>query len=277
MKSFNNNGEIATAVNIKGQKKARRTEQSERLILAHMGFAEAIARKFKAKFPSADVDDLIQAGNVGLIEAARRFDTKIAQKRGAKFTTYAYPWIKKYVMLECEKTIYKLHVPDKVRRKVTHLRDLKSIYSLFLGREPTFSELVNYVKQEMRITKQEAEKYLRNVGAGGAEVYSLDRKINEDSNITFADVIEDPHRVEHTIADLLPREMEKILSTLNSRETRVLEVRFGIGTGRAYTLEETAKELNVSTERIRQIEAKALRKLRHPSRSRRLKGYLEEG
>jgi RNA polymerase primary sigma factor len=276
VKSFNNNGEIATAVNIKGQKKALRTEQSERLILAHMGFAEAIARKFKAKFPSVELDDLIQAGNVGLIEAARRFDTKVAQKRGAKFTTYAYPWIKKYIMQECEKTIYKLHVPDKVRRKVTHLRDLKSIYSLFLGREPTFNELVNYVKQEMRITKQEAEKYLRNVGAGGAEVYSLDRKINEDSNITFADVIEDPHRVEHTIADLLPEEVEKTLSTLSPRETRVLEVRFGIGTGRAYTLEEVAREFNVSTERIRQIEVKAFRKLRHPSRSRRLKDYLDE-
>jgi RNA polymerase primary sigma factor len=276
MKSSNDNSEIATAVNIKEQKKSLRTEQSERLILAHMGFAEAIARKYKVKFPSADIDDLIQAGNVGLIEAARRFDTRVAQERGAKFTTYAYPWIKKYIIQECENTIYKLHVPDKVRRKVAHLNDLKAIHSLFLDREPTFGELVNYMMKEMQVSKQEAEKYLRNVGAGGAEIYSLDRKINEDSNITFADVIEDPNRVEHTLADLLPKEMEKILSTLSPRETRLLEVRFGIGTGRAYTLEETAKEFNVSKERIRQIEAKALRKLRHPSRSMKLKDYLDE-
>lgn len=276
MKSFNDNGEMATAVNVAEKKRPLVTKQSEGLILAHMDFAEAIARKFKAKFPSADVDDLIQAGNVGLIEAARRFDTKVAQERGAKFTTYAYPWINKYIMQECEKAIYKLHVPDKVRRKIMQVNNLKSILSLFLGREPTFNEQVNYIKQEMRITQQAAEKYLKNVGAGKAEVYSLDKKIDEDSNLTFADVIEDPYRVEHTIADLLPEEMEKILNTLSPRETRVLEVRFGIGTGRAYTLEETAKEFNVSVERIRQIEAKALRKLRHPSRSRRLKWYLEE-
>lgn len=276
MESFNDNREIATAVNVTEQKKSLVTEQSERLILAHMDFAEAIARQFKAKFPSADIDDLIQAGNVGLIEAARRFDTKVAQERGAKFTTYAYPWIKKYIMLECEKGIYKLHVPDKVRRKVRYVNSIKSIYTLFFGREPTFNELVNYIEREMRITKQEAEKYLRNVGAGGAEVYSLDRKINEDSNVTFADVIEDPYRVEHTLADFLPKEMEEVLSTLTPREQRLLEMRFGIGSGRAYTYEETAEKFNVTPMRIWQIEAKALRKLRHPSRSRRLKGYLEE-
>ena len=172
--------------------------------------------------------------------------------------------------------VYKLHVPDKVRRKVMYVNKLKSIYSLFFDREPTFNELVSYLEKEMRVTKQEAEKFLRNVGMGEAEVYSLDRKISEDSNITFADVIEDPYRIEHTLADLLPKEMEEVLNTLSPRERRVLEIRFGIGTGRAYTLGEAAKEFNVTPMRIWQIEGKALRKLRHPSRSRRLKGYLEE-
>lgn len=264
------------SVNVTEQKTSFKTDQSERLILSNMNFVKALANKFKAQFPSADIDDLIQAGNVGLIEAARRFDTKRAQEQGVKFTTYAYPWIKKYIIQECEKVIYMLHVPDKVRRKIMYMNNLKSIYSLFISREPTFNELVNYLEKEMRVTKEEAEKLLRNVGRGEAKVYSLDRKISEDSNITFADVIEDPYRVEHTIADLLPKEMEKVLSTLTPREQRVLEVRFGIGTGRAYTLEEVAREFNVSTERIRQIEARAFRKLRHPSRSRRLKGYLEE-
>ena len=156
-----------------------------------------------------------------------------------------------------------------------YMNNLKSIYSLF-GREPTFNELVNYLEKEKRVTRQEAEKILRHVGIAETKVYSLDRKISEDSNVTFADIIEDPNRIEHTIGDLLPKEMEEVLNTLNPREQRVLEIRFGIGTGIAYTLEEAAKEFNVTPERIRQIEAKALRKLRHPSRSRRLKKYIEE-
>jgi len=258
------------------QKTSFITDQSERLILSSMSFVKALASKFKAKFPSVDIDDLIQAGNVGLIKAARRFDAERAQKQGVKFTTYAYPWIKKYITQECEKVIYTLHVPDKVRRKIMYMNNLKSIYSLFLGREPTFNELVNYLEKEMRVTKQKAEKLLRNVGIAGAKAYSLDRKISEDSNVTFADVIEDPNRIEHTIEDLLPREMEEVLNTLTPGERRVLEIRFGIGTGIAYTLEEAAQQFNISSECIRQIEAKALRKLRHPSRSRRLKIYIEE-
>ncbi len=268
--------EVATSVSVTEQKTSFITDQSERLILSNMDFVKALASKFKAKFPSADIDDLIQAGNVGLIEAARRFDTKRAQEQGVKFTTYAYPWIQKYIIQECEKVIYTLHVPDKVRREIMNINNLKFKHSLFLGREPTFNELVKYLEVEGGVTKQEAEKLLRNVGMAGAKVYSLDRKISEDSDITFADVIEDPNRIEHTIEDLLPEKMEDVLSTLTPREHRVLQVRFGIGTGIAYTLEEVAKEFNVTSERIRQIEAKALRKLRHPSRSRRLKNYIEE-
>lgn len=268
--------EVATSVNVTEQKTSFMTDQSERLILSNMDFVKALASKFKAKFPSADIDDLIQAGNVGLIEAARRFDTRRAQEQGVKFTTYAYPWIQKYIIQECEKVIYTLHVPDKVRREIMNINNLKFKHSLFLGREPTFNELVKYLEVEGGVTKQEAEKLLRNVGMAGAKVYSLDRKISEDSDITFADVIEDPNRIEHTIEDLLPEEMEDVLSTLTPREQRVLQIRFGIGTGIAYTLEEVAKEFNVTSERIRQIEAIALRKLRHPSRSRRLKNYIEE-
>lgn len=271
-----NNVEVVMLVNVTEQKTTFITDQSERLILSNMNFVKALASKFKAKFPSADIDDLIQAGNVGLIEAARRFDTKRAQEQGVKFTTYAYPWIKKYILQECEKAIYTLHVPDRVIRKIMYMNNLKSIYSLFLGREPTFNELVNYLEKEMRVTKQEAEKLMRNVGVAEAKAYSLDRKISEDSNVTFADVIKDPDRIEHTIDDLLPKEMEEVLNTLTPREQRVLEIRFGIGTGIAYTLEEAAKEFNVTSERIRQIEARATRKLRHPSRSRRLKKYIEE-
>jgi RNA polymerase primary sigma factor len=268
--------EVATSVNVTEQKTSFITDQSERLILSNMNFVKALASKFKAKFPSADIDDLIQAGNVGLIEAARRFDAKRAQEQNVKFTTYAYPWIKKYITQECEKTIYTLHVPDKVRRKIMYMNNLKSIHSLFFGKEPTFNELVDYLEKEMRVTKQEAEKLLRDVGIAEAKAYSLDRKINEDSNVTFADVIEDPNRIEHTIDDLLPKEMEEILNTLTPREKRVIEIRFGIGTGTAYTLEEAAREFKLTSERIRQIEAKVLRKLRHPSRSRRLRKYIEE-
>jgi len=265
-------------MNVTEQKTSFITDQkeSERLILSNMDFVKALAGKFKEKFPSADIDDLIQAGNVGLIEAARRFDTRRSQEQGVKFTTYAYPWIQKYIIQECEKVIYTLHVPDKVRREIMNINNLKFKHSLFLGRKPTFNELVKYLEVEGGVTKQEAEKLLRNVGIAGAKVYSLDRKISEDSNITFADVIEDPNRVEHTIEDLLPEAMNEVLSTLTPIEQRVLEIRFGIGTGIAHTLEDAAKEFNVTSERIRQIEAKALRKLRHPSRSRKLKSYLEE-
>lgn len=260
----------------KEQKTSSITDQSEGLILSNMNYVKALARKFKKEFPSADIDDLIQAGNVGLIKAARRFDIKRAEEEGVKFSTYAYPWIKKYIIQECEQVIYILHVPDKVKRKIVKINNIKSIHSLFMDRELTFDEMVKYLEMEMRITKQEAEKLMRNVERAKAQVYSLDRKISEDSDLTFADVIEDPNRIEHTIGDLLPKEMEEVLLSLTHREQRVLQVRFGIGTGIAYTLEEVAKEFNVTSERIAQIEAKALRKLRHPSRSRRLRKYIEE-
>jgi RNA polymerase primary sigma factor len=265
---------MAMSVNATEQKAPLTTEESNRLILSYMDFVKALACKFKAKFPSADLDDLIQSGNVGLIEAARRFDTKRASERGIKFTTYAYPWIKKYITQECEQAIYKLHVPDKVKRKVIYMRNVKSMYLLFLGREPTFDELSKFVERDMCITPEKARKDMRDARMAEAEVYSLDKKISEDSNITLADVIEDPNRIEHTIEDLLPEEMEAVLSELTEREKRILEIRFGIGTGIAHTLEEAAKEFNLTPERIRQIEGKALRKLRHPTRSRRLRGYL---
>lgn len=251
------------------------TDQVESLILNNMDFVKAIAYKYKTSFKSAEPDDLIQAGYIGLIEAARRFDVNRAKQQGVKFTTYAYPWIKKYVLKECEKTISLLHVPEKIRRNVIRVNNLKAIYPLFIDREPTFDEVVNYLELEMKISKQKAERLLRNVEKAQPLVYSLDKKLNEDSNTTFADVIEDPDRIDQTLEDVLPKAMEKVLDTLTPREKRLLEIRFGIGTGKAYTLEEAAIEFNVSSERIRQIEAKAIRKLRHPSRSRKLKDYLE--
>lgn len=244
------------------------------LIKSSMDFVKALAIKRKSRIRSAvELDDLIQAGYIGLIEAAKRYNLKIAKEKGVKFTSYAYYWIKKYMIEESNKYRNGIYVSDRMERLIGYRNKVYSNILQSKHSEPTFYEMTEFIAHDMHINVRKAENILKQIEIARSLVYSLDRKINEDSNTTFADVIEDPDRIEHVIDDLLPKVMQDVLDTLTPRETRVLEVRFGIGTGKAQTLEEVAKEFNVTRERIRQIEAKALRKLRHPSRSRKIKDF----
>ncbi|MBA7603681.1 RNA polymerase sigma factor RpoD [subsurface metagenome] len=252
------------------------SESSKELIVSHLDFVIAIAKKAKSRFPCVELDDLIQAGNLGLTKAAKNFDRHKADKRGAKFSTYAYFWIKKYLIQEFLKTKYKLHVPEKELRKISYKKKICNSLKQQLGREPSFDEIAKEISLEMKKSEYEGRQILKNIGMSDAQIYSLDRKIRDDSIVTFADIIADPHRIEQTLDDLvLPKMVQKIISSLGVREKRVLEARFGIGTARETSLEELGREFKITRERIRQLEARALRKLKHPSRSRKLKQYWD--
>ncbi|MDD4859237.1 MAG: sigma-70 family RNA polymerase sigma factor [Dehalococcoidales bacterium] len=248
------------------------SSEANNLIISHLKDVKIMAKEFKKHASIVELYDLIQAGSVGLVEAAKRFDKARAEKEGIKFLTYAYSWIKKYMTLEYIHTRYMLHVPDKELRKVSYANRRRNWLIQLLGREPSYDELVRELTAHL--DSKEAVKVTKIIAIND-RVYSLDRKISEDTDITFADVIPDPDRIEDTLEDVLPETMNETLATLTPQENRVLEIRFGIGTGKAFTLEETAKEFGISKERIRQIEAKALRKLRHPSRSRKLRDFLK--
>jgi RNA polymerase primary sigma factor len=246
----------------------------EAQILSHLGYVDALAKQRIKYYSPVDLEDLIQAGRIGLVEAAKRFNPKMGTKHKVKFTTYAYNWINKYMIQEYIKARYPLHIPEKKLRKLGDGNRILHILEEELGREPTYNELILEMKERLDGTLNELEEVTRIV-ALGEQVYSLDKPIGEEAETTFADIIEEPDRVEDTLDDLLPEELSGVLSTLTPQEKRVLEVRFGIGVGQASSLEEVSKEFGVSKETIRRIEAKSLRKLRHPSRSRKLKAFVE--
>jgi len=254
--------------------KVESNSEVEGLIISNLGFVDALAKKRVRDWSPVELDDLVQAGCVGLVEAARRYDSERGYEEGTKFTTYAYPWIHKYMVEEYLRARYMLHVPEKELRKVVIGNRIRARLEQELAREPTYGELLREMTDGEGNSEREMEKAKRII-AIGERVYSLDRRLSDDSNTTFADVIPDPDRIENTLDDLLPEKMAEVLETLTPKEKRVLEIRFGIGTGKAYTLEEVAREFKVSRETIRHVEAKVLRKLRHPSRSRLLKDLIE--
>lgn len=247
-------------------------EAREKLVCSHLDYVVAIAKKFAPKLFSANLADLIQAGNMGLMEAATRFDPKKAEAKGVRFTTYAYRWIFKFIVEEYLNNRWFVRVPDSMMRNISWKNKIQRALTQSLHRQPTTAELVTEMANRRDIDYASAFLLLRKIQVAENDAVSLDVPTSVHSKKTLGDSIVDSYRVDDTLEDLFrSQELNNILLTLNAREKRVLELRFGVGIGISLTLEEIGREFNISRERVRQLEAIAIRKLRHPSRSRKLR------
>lgn len=248
---------------------AKRVEQGDEeavniLIRSNLRLVVSVAKKYLGR--GLDMLDLIQEGNTGLMKAVKKYDWR----RGFKFSTYATWWIRQAITRAIADQARTIRIPVHMVETINKFTRISRRLAQDLGRPPSPEE----VAKEMGIPNEKAREIIKIA----QEPISLEKKVGDDEESRLGDFIKDDDVAqpdEMASSELLKEHMREVLDTLSPRERKVLELRFGLEDGRNRTLEEVGKFFGVTRERIRQIEAKALRKLKHPTRARKLKDYLE--